>query len=87
MIFRIGLTKWHYQDSPTDEAPMPYTAAQKQDSIIIHLKGNNEIIYRVRWQWIIMLGIEMNSTDSLAYNYFIPSQNLKTFIRYVSYIY
>jgi len=34
-----------------------------------------------------MLGIDINSTDSLAYNYFIPSQNLKTFIRYVSQIF
>jgi hypothetical protein len=60
------LSKWHYQDSPNDESPMPYTAAYEQDSIVIRLKG-----------------IDMNATESLAYNYFIPSQNLKNFIRYV----
>ncbi len=49
---------------------MPYTVAQEQSTITIHLKG-----------------IDMNSTDSLAYNYFIPSQNLRTFIRDVSRIY
>ncbi|CAF4329563.1 unnamed protein product [Rotaria socialis] len=27
--------------------------------------------------------IQSNTTDSLAYNYFIPSQNLKNFIRYI----
>ena len=62
----IGLTKWHYQDSPSDDSPLPYTAARQQDSITIHLKG-----------------IDANAVDSLAYNYFIPSQNLKNFIRYV----
>ena len=30
-------------------------------------------------------GIEINATDSLAYNYFIPNQNLKNFVRYVSF--
>jgi hypothetical protein len=29
-------------------------------------------------------GIEINATDSVAYNYFIPNQNLKNFVRYVS---
>jgi hypothetical protein len=33
-----------------------------------------------------MSGIDINSTDSLAYNYFIPSQNLKTLICYVGHI-
>jgi len=32
---------------------------------------------------IQLKGIDVNATDSLAYNYFIPSQNLKNFIRYV----
>ena len=32
---------------------------------------------------IQLKGIDINATDSLAYNYFIPSQNLKNFIRYV----
>lgn len=32
---------------------------------------------------IQLKGIDMNATESLAYNYFIPSQNLKNFIRYV----
>ncbi len=70
MIVRIGLTKWHYQDSPNDESPMPYTVAREQDSVTIQLKG-----------------IDVNATDSLAYNYFIPSQNLKNFIRYVCFIF
>ncbi|CAF5027518.1 unnamed protein product, partial [Rotaria sp. Silwood1] len=60
------LTKWHYQDSPNDESPIPYTAAHEQDTITIQLKG-----------------IQINATDSLAYHYFIPSQNLKNFIRYI----
>ena len=62
----LGLTKWHYQDSPNDDSPPPYTAAREQDSIFIQLKG-----------------VESNATESLAYNYFIPSQNLKNFIRFV----
>ncbi|CAF0974994.1 unnamed protein product [Adineta steineri] len=62
----LGLTKWHYQDSPLDGSPMPYTAAREQNAIMIQLKG-----------------IDLNATDSLAYNYFIPSQNLKNFIRYI----
>ncbi|CAF0742860.1 unnamed protein product [Rotaria sordida] len=62
----LGLTKWHYQDSPNDESPIPYTVAYEQDTITIQLKG-----------------IQMNATDSLAYHYFIPSQNLKNFIRYI----
>ncbi|CAF4629322.1 unnamed protein product [Rotaria sp. Silwood1] len=62
----LGLTKWHYQDSPNDESPIPYTAAHEQDTITIQLKG-----------------IQINATDSLAYHYFIPSQNLKNFIRYI----
>lgn len=68
-LLTIGLTKWHYQDSPNDGPSMPYTAARQQDSITIHLKG-----------------IDTNATDSLAYNYFIPSQNLKNFIRYVCFL-
>jgi hypothetical protein len=32
---------------------------------------------------IQLKGIDINATESLAYNYFIPSQNLKNFIRYV----
>ena len=36
---RIGRLEWHYQDSPTDDAPRPYTIAQEQHSIIIQLKG------------------------------------------------
>ncbi|CAM4857476.1 unnamed protein product [Rotaria socialis] len=32
---------------------------------------------------IYLKGIQSNTTDSLAYNYFIPSQNLKNFIRYI----
>jgi hypothetical protein len=36
---------------------------------------------------IQLKGININSTDSLAYNYFIPSQTLRTFIHYVSEIY
>ncbi|UJR23738.1 hypothetical protein I4U23_026715 [Adineta vaga] len=62
----LGLTKWHYQDSPNDNSPMPYTAAREQNTILIQLKG-----------------IENNATDSLGYNYFIPSQNLKNFIRFI----
>lgn len=63
---RLGLTKWHYQQIPNENAPMPYTAAREQKQIIIQLKN-----------------LDVNSTDSLAYHYFIPSQNLKNFIRYV----
>jgi hypothetical protein len=38
----IGPTKWYYQDSPNDDSsPMPYTVAQEQHTIIIHLKGKN----------------------------------------------
>ncbi|CAF1036217.1 unnamed protein product [Adineta ricciae] len=62
----LGLTKWHYQDSPNEDSPSPYTAAREQDSILIQLKG-----------------IESNATESLSYNYFIPSQNLKNFIRFI----
>jgi hypothetical protein len=36
---------------------------------------------------IQLKGIDVNATDSLAYNYFIPSQNLKNFIRYVCFIF
>lgn len=36
---------------------------------------------------IRLKGIEVNATESLAYNYFIPSQNLKNFIRYVCQIF
>ncbi len=32
---------------------------------------------------IQLKGMDINGTESLAYNYFIPSQNLKNFIRYV----
>ncbi len=32
---------------------------------------------------IQLKGIDINATDSLTYNYFVPSQNLKNFIRYV----
>ena len=62
----LGLTKWHYQDSPNDQSPLPFTAARERDSITIQLKG-----------------IDMNATESLAYNYFIPSQTLKNFIHYI----
>lgn len=32
---------------------------------------------------IQLKGNQANAAESLAYNYFIPSQNLKNFIRYV----
>jgi len=59
-ILTLGLTKWHYQDNPNDESPMPYIAACEQDSITVQLKG-----------------IDINTMESLACNYFIPNQNLK----------
>lgn len=62
----LGLIKWHYQDTPNDQTPLPFTAARERDSITIQLKGT-----------------DMNATESLAYHYFIPSQNLKNFIRYI----
>jgi len=41
LITCIGPTKWYYQDSPNDDSPMPYTVAQEQHTITIHLKGKN----------------------------------------------
>jgi hypothetical protein len=40
-------------------------------------REQHEIVIRLK-------GIDTNATDSLAYNYFIPNQNLKNFLRYVT---
>lgn len=44
---------------------------------LIAAKEQKEVVIHLK-------NIESNSTDSLAYNYLIPNQNLKNFIRYVS---
>ncbi|CAF0737811.1 unnamed protein product [Didymodactylos carnosus] len=66
-VICLGQYKWLYQESP-DDLNLPYT--------IVHDQALQTVT-------ICLKGAESNSTDALAYNYFIPSQNLKNFSRYI----
>ncbi|CAF1023821.1 unnamed protein product, partial [Didymodactylos carnosus] len=66
-VLCLGQYKWLYQDSP-DDLNLPYVIVHEQSLQTVN---------------ICLKGIESNSTDALAYNYFIPSQNLKNFLRYI----
>ncbi|CAF1008863.1 unnamed protein product [Adineta steineri] len=66
-----------------DTLTLGLTKWHYQDSL---LDGSPMPYTAAREQNSVMIqlkGIDLNATDSLAYNYFIPSQNLKNFIRYI----
>ena len=85
--FHVGQIQWLYQDSPDDNTTNPYVAARGQESVTLHLKSESlSIVLFIRISNRLNLDFGNNATDSIAYNYFVPSQHLKNFICFVSYL-